>query len=172
MSAATKPSRRRENNSLAVATSAAARRTPQTRASRRLRGNARTDLTAVVARCHVELARRLAAEERCTLQRACDGHGALRDRAAGRRPTAARHHHRRGPCLPDRAQRLALLPPRRRPDRPDGGPRSGLSRGARNCLQELSAVANATRLPRGVRHVPPPPCTESCGVAGNFVLRR
>ena len=54
------------------------------------------------ARRHVEPARRLSAKKRRAVQRAHDGDGALRHRAAPRRqPTSARHHHRRRPCLPD-----------------------------------------------------------------------
>src|SRR5262249_12434476 len=57
-------------------------------------------------RRHIEPTRRLPAEKRRAVQRADDGDGALRRRAAPRwRQAPARHHYRRRPCVPDRALR-------------------------------------------------------------------
>src|SRR5262249_37796446 len=55
------------------------------------------------ARRHDEPARRLPAEKRRTIQRPCDGDGALRCGAAsGRRQAPARHNYRRRPDVSDR----------------------------------------------------------------------
>ena len=82
--------------------------------------------------------------------RACAAHaGRIHDRAMGGRRAGRAHDapegglHPQDRCAVERSgdDRLALLPPWRRADGPDGGARSGLSGGARDHLEGFPAIA-------------------------------